>query len=148
LTATDDVFTLAHATLVHPERFEYLMEVAQAADSAKACRTLYCFVGHTHVPFVFEYDTARRGLRRLLSRPKELENVSVGGSPAERRYVVNPGSVGQPRDGDPRACYALLDTDAQQLSVHRVPYDVQAAQRKIREAELPELLAERLAVGR
>ena len=65
-----------------------------------------------------------------------------------KRYVVNPGSVGQPRDGDPRASYAIIDTDRKQMGIHRVPYDVEGAQRKIREAGLPGFLADRLAIGR
>jgi diadenosine tetraphosphatase ApaH/serine/threonine PP2A family protein phosphatase len=63
-------------------------------------------------------------------------------------YMINPGSIGQPRDGDPRAAYAVYDTDAGMVTYRRVAYDVAAAQKKIREAGLPPILADRLAVGR
>jgi diadenosine tetraphosphatase ApaH/serine/threonine PP2A family protein phosphatase len=66
----------------------------------------------------------------------------------EERLIINPGGVGQPRDGDPRASYAVLDSDARTLTLHRVEYDLEKAQRKIREAGLPPYLAERLAHGR
>jgi diadenosine tetraphosphatase ApaH/serine/threonine PP2A family protein phosphatase len=66
----------------------------------------------------------------------------------ECAYLVNPGSVGQPRDGDPRAAYCVYDTDAAMVTYFRVPYDVLEAQRKIRAAGLPDVLADRLAVGR
>lgn len=147
LTASEDSVTLAHGTLRHPDRFEYLVDLAQAVDAAKACRTAYCFVGHTHVPFVFEYDLAAQRAGRILSRGDELAEVPLAAS-AQMRYVINPGSVGQPRDGDPRASVAILDTASMRLAIRRVPYDVTGAQRKIREAGLPGFLAQRLAVGR
>jgi diadenosine tetraphosphatase ApaH/serine/threonine PP2A family protein phosphatase len=67
---------------------------------------------------------------------------------ADHRVVANPGGLGQPRDGDPRTCYALLDTDARRLSFHRIEYDIARTQRKMRLAGLPEYLIERLARGR
>lgn len=148
LTATEEAVTLVHGSLSHPDRFEYLVDVAQAVDTAKACRTAYCLVGHTHVPVVFEYDCSTRQPARILSSAGELAEVRLGPSAEGMRYVINPGSVGQPRDGDPRASFAILDTQAKTLAVRRVAYDIAGAQRKIREAGLPELLAHRLAVGR
>jgi diadenosine tetraphosphatase ApaH/serine/threonine PP2A family protein phosphatase len=67
---------------------------------------------------------------------------------ARRRFVVNPGAVGQPRDGDPRAAYAVYDDQARTLTLWRIEYDIEQAQRRIREAGLPDILARRLAVGR
>lgn len=148
LTATEGPFTLVHGTLRHPERFEYLVDVAQAVDTMQSCPTLMCLVGHTHLACVIEYDRTQRRLMRILTSAPELSAVSFQDEPSTRRYVVNPGSVGQPRDGDPRAGYAMIDTDRKQISVRRVPYDVERAQRKIREAGLPAFLADRLAVGR
>lgn len=140
--------TLVHGTLRHPERFEYLVEVGQALDTLKVCRTLLCLVGHTHLPCVIEYDRARHQLTRLLSRPEELETVTYVDRPDTMRYLVNPGSVGQPRDGDPRASCAVIDTDRHTVAIRRVPYDIATAQRKIRDAGLPAFLADRLAQGR
>jgi diadenosine tetraphosphatase ApaH/serine/threonine PP2A family protein phosphatase len=67
---------------------------------------------------------------------------------SSHKYLINPGSIGQPRDGDPRAAYAIVDTDARRMSLHRVDYDIEDAQRKILEAGLPQFLAVRLAAGR
>ncbi len=148
LTAIEGPFTLVHSSLRHPERFEYLVDLAQAIDTMTACRTLMCLVGHTHVPCVVEYDRTRRRIIRVLTKAEELTDVEFRSEPETVRYVVNPGSVGQPRDGDPRAGFALIDTNEKRFSIHRVPYDVETAAQKIRRAGLPEFLADRLAVGR
>ena len=148
LTTTVEPFTLVHGTLSHPERFEYLMDVAQAVDTMVACRTLMCLVGHTHLPGVLEYDRTQQRLSRILVTADELANVTYRDDASAWRYIVNPGSVGQPRDGDPRASAAIIDTARTQISIARVAYDVASAQRKIRQAGLPEFLADRLAVGR
>ena len=145
---TEEAVTLVHGSLSHPDRFEYLVDLAQAVDTAKACRTAYCVVGHTHVPIVFEYNGSTRQMARVLSSAGELAQVCLAQPADGMRYVINPGSVGQPRDGDPRASFAILDTQAKMLTIRRVAYDIAGAQRKIREAGLPELLAHRLAVGR
>ena len=148
LTTVVQPLTLVHGTLKHPERFEYLMDIAQAVDTLTACRTLICLVGHTHVPCVIEFDRMHRRLLRVLTRPSELEDVIYDDDVQGRRYLLNPGSVGQPRDGDPRASIAVVDTERRAASFHRVAYDVATAQRKIRDAGLPGFLADRLAVGR
>ncbi|MDP3722252.1 MAG: metallophosphoesterase family protein [Candidatus Omnitrophota bacterium] len=148
LTATEGPLTLVHGTLTHPERFEYLVDFAQAVEMLERCRTLMCLLGHTHVPLFIEYDRPQRRIVRVLTVAEELRDVAVQGDPATRRYLVNPGSVGQPRDGDPRASVAIIDTDQRRVAVERVPYDVAAAQRKIRQAGLPAFLADRLAIGR
>lgn len=148
LIATEGPVTLVHGTLTRPERFEYLVDLAQAVDTAKACRTLCCATGHTHIPTFIEYDLREGRMARVLTAPQDLTEVPLTDDPAHLRYVLNPGSVGQPRDGDPRASYAILDAGTQRFSVHRVDYDIPTAQRKIREAGLPALLADRLAVGR
>jgi diadenosine tetraphosphatase ApaH/serine/threonine PP2A family protein phosphatase len=148
LTATEGPLTLVHGTLRHPERFEYLVEAGQAIDTLTACQTLLCLVGHTHVPFFLEYDLRQRRIGRLLTSATDLADVPFEDHPDATRYLLNPGSVGQPRDGDPRASFAVIDTDTRHASIHRVSYDVAAAQRKIRQAGLPGFLADRLAVGR
>ncbi len=148
LTATEGPCTLVHGTLPHPQRFEYLVDAAQAVEMLAGCRTLFCLAGHTHLPLVVEYDRAARRLPRILTRPAELAEVAIEPDEGRWRYLVNPGSVGQPRDGDPRASAAILDTEARRIQVIRVAYDIAAAQRKIRAAGLPEFLADRLAAGR
>ena len=84
----------------------------------------------------------------MLTSPQELANAQLAGADERVRYVMNPGSVGQPRDGDPRASYAVLDDAASTFALRRVSYDIATAQRKIREAGLPGFLADRLAAGR
>ncbi len=148
LTTVDGPFTLVHATLRHPERFEYLVDLAQAVDIVATCRTLFCLYGHTHESCVIEYHRRDHRMPRVLSGPEELREVAYTPDEESMRYIVNPGSVGQPRDGDPRASAAIIDTERRQIAVRRVAYDITSAQRKIREAGLPEFLADRLAVGR
>jgi diadenosine tetraphosphatase ApaH/serine/threonine PP2A family protein phosphatase len=148
LTATVEPFTLVHGTLRHPQRFDYLVDAAQAVDTLTTCRTLICLVGHTHLPCFIEFDRVPRRLARMLTSPQEMADLAYDDEPDTRRYLINPGSVGQPRDGDPRASFAIADTDRRRVSFRRVPYDVAAAQRKIRQAGLPEFLAARLEVGR
>ena len=148
LAQQDGPCTLVHGTLTRPERFEYLSDVAQALETARALRTRYACVGHTHVPGVTEVDVGCSQVRRLIHDAAALTSgVALEAAPS-LRYVINPGSVGQPRDGDARASYAVLDEGARTLTIRRVTYDVAAAQRKIRAAGLPSILADRLAVGR
>ena len=148
MTETADGFTLVHGSLRHPSRFEYLVDVAQAMDTMTACRTLMCLVGHTHVPCVIEIDRMQRRVLRFLTAPADLAEVPFRDDASALRYIVNPGSVGQPRDGDARASMMVIDTSVKRMTLHRVPYDVAAAQRKIRDAGLPGFLADRLAEGR
>jgi diadenosine tetraphosphatase ApaH/serine/threonine PP2A family protein phosphatase len=148
LTATVESFTLVHGSLRRPQRFEYLVDAAQAIDTMVTCRTLMCLVGHTHLPCFMEYDRTHHRMTRILTAPEELAEVAFLDDADRMRYLANPGSVGQPRDGDPRASVAVIDTQLRRLSLRRVPYDVATAQRKIRVAGLPEFLADRLAVGR
>ena len=102
------------------------------------------FFGHTHIPSLFSLEGRRLGVRRL-GRPG-LETGLVQLHP-EGRYLVNPGSIGQPRDRDPRAAYMTYDSVRRVVRWYRVPYPVERAQTRIRRAGLPALLADRLAVG-
>lgn len=148
LVSTEGPLTLVHGTLAHPQRFEYLMDLAAALDNLRICRTLMCLFGHTHLPCFIEYDRLQGRISRILTSPEELTQVGFTDDPERTRYLVNPGSVGQPRDGDSRASVAVIDFEQSSLSIRRIPYDIALAQRKIREATLPEFLAERLSVGR
>lgn len=130
-------FTIVHATLDVPERWGYIFEKLQAAASFTYQTTQACFFGHTHVPLAFIKDT---GVRGGTYTSLKME--------AGKKYFVNVGSVGQPRDGDPRAGYVLFDVVQQTIELRRLEYDVATAQRKIREAGLPERLAKRLEEGR
>lgn len=130
-------FTIVHATLDVPQRWGYVFDKLAAAASFTYQNTNVCFFGHTHVPVAFVRDTMVRG--GTYSKFK----VEPG-----RKYFVNVGSIGQPRDGNPKAAYVVYDMTEGTIELRRLDYDIASAQRKIREAGLPERLAERLAYGK
>lgn len=130
-------FSIVHATLDAPQRWGYVLDKLEAAASFTYQNTPVCFFGHTHVPLAFIRDTGVRGGTYSKFR------VESG-----KKYFVNVGSVGQPRDGDPRAAYVIYDLRQQTIELRRLEYDIATAQRKIRAAGLPERLADRLASGR
>jgi diadenosine tetraphosphatase ApaH/serine/threonine PP2A family protein phosphatase len=132
-----DDFTIVHATLNTPGQWGYVFNNLDAAASFTYQKTPLCFFGHTHVPMVFVGD---HGVRRQSSDHIRIE-------PGEK-YFINAGSVGQPRDGNWRAAYCTYDVENSLVELLRVKYDLAAAQKKITEAGLPRLLAERLAMGR
>jgi diadenosine tetraphosphatase ApaH/serine/threonine PP2A family protein phosphatase len=140
LTACEGEFTLVHGSLRWPE-WEYLLSSEQAQGHFELQRTPYSLVGHSHLPFVCEEQPAAPPVLRPAS---DGERVALG----ERRLILNPGSAGQPRDGDPRVSYALYDGDARSVTFHRVDYDIAATQRVMEAAGLPAWLSERLALGR
>ena len=133
-------FTLVHGSLRWPA-WEYLVSADAAEEHFRLQETPYGLVGHSHVPFV---AVEREGSSPVMVPLRDGDVVELG----EGRLIVNPGGVGQPRDGDPRASYAVYDSEARTLTLHRVEYELETAQRKIREAGLPSYLAERLAYGR
>lgn len=130
-------FTIVHATLDVPQRWGYVFDKLAAAASFTYQNTQVCFFGHTHVPVAFMRDSLVRG--GTYSRFKVEPN---------RKYFVNVGAVGQPRDGNPKAAYVIYDMAEGSIELRRVEYDIFKAQAKIRAARLPERLAERLAHGK
>ena len=116
-------------------------DVAQVAPYLEANLS---FFGHTHVQGVFICHTI--GVQRIQGPGHDAETVEIEIGKS-LRYLVNPGSVGQPRDGDPRAGYAIYDSEQRVVTLHRVAYDVQGAQKQIVDAGLPGVLALRLATG-
>jgi predicted phosphodiesterase len=130
-------FTMVHATLDAPERWGYVFDKLAAAASFPYQNTQMCFFGHTHVPVAFMRDTVVRG--------GTYSKFKVDPS---KKYFINVGAVGQPRDNNPKAAYVLYDMDAQTIELRRLDYDIAAAQKKILAAGLPARLAERLAFGR
>lgn len=132
-------WTLVHGTLREPI-WEYLITEEAAEGHFALQETPYSAVGHTHVAL-----RVRRAARGVEGRtPVEGEAVALGEGP----LCINPGSVGQPRDGDPRASYALVDDEEGAVTHQRVVYDVAETQRRMAEAGLPRGLAERLSAGR
>jgi diadenosine tetraphosphatase ApaH/serine/threonine PP2A family protein phosphatase len=136
-TVTAKGVTLVHATMDRPENFGYVFDHQQAEVNFIQQKTPLCFHGHTHCPMIYEKQMG--GVFRI--DPQDF-TLRLG-----RKYFVNVGSVGQPRDGDPRATYVIYEPMEKRLTYRRLEYDIEAAQAKIREAGLPERLAERLATG-
>lgn len=130
--------TLVHSTLDMPERWGYVFDAIEAEAHFFYQNTQICFHGHTHVPAIFE----KHGLHVDRYDPQTI-NIGLG-----RKYFINTGSVGQPRDNDPRASYCTYDTSQREIEFHRVEYDIEATQEKIRSAGLPERLAQRISLGR
>jgi predicted phosphodiesterase len=130
-------FTMVHATLDGPQRWGYVFDRLAAAASFTYQNTAVCFFGHTHVPLAFVRDSVVRGGTYSKFR------VEPG-----KKYFVNVGAVGQPRDGNPKAGYVVYDLDEQTIELRRLEYDIPKAQKKILEAGLPHRLADRLAVGK
>lgn len=128
--------TLAHGTVHRPAAFEYLQTPYDAHRSFQELHTRTAFVGHSHIPVCF-FD----GIPITYSLEQRLE---LG----DRICIANPGSVGQPRDEDPRASYAIYETDTRVLEIHRVEYDIAKTIGSILRAGLPVLLGERLRIGR
>lgn len=128
-------FTVVHASLDAPARWEYIFSVDEAVNSFTYQRTPVCFCGHTHVPKVFVQDG-----EKVFEFPFEKTKID-----SSKKYLFNTGSVGQPRDGDWRAAYVIYDTDQQEAALHRVPYELVKTQQKILKANLSARLAERLA---
>jgi len=120
----------------------YIFDDLDARRALLATDRPLCLFGHTHVPAVYRFDTDLRSVG-----PPRGETFRISLDPGVK-YLVNCGAVGQPRDGDPRAAFGMLDVDKRALVVTRVAYDVAAAQAKIIAAGLPEVLAQRLAIGR
>lgn len=130
-------FTIVHATLKKPEEWNYIFSTYEARENFQLLTTPLLFVGHSHVPIIFEGNTHYRYNFR------EVVNLEEG-----RKYIINIGSVGQPRDGDRRASCALYDTESRLVEVKRVEYNIPEAMKKIIEAGLPEILARRLSRGK
>ncbi len=149
--------TLVHATLDTPANWGYILDQFHAEDNFSYQRTNVCFCGHSHVPVAF----VKKQLTAPGERPIEMINAWSGEFDDDitipdmitvpyrknNRYLFNVGSIGQPRNGDPRASFAVWDTDAMTVTRFRLPYDIRTTQQKILEAGLPARLAERLESG-
>ncbi len=140
LTTCEEEFTMAHGSPRGPI-WEYLLSAYSAYISFSYFETVFCLVGHSHVPVAFEY--IEEDDHCTFTEPLPDSSFSL----EKNRMIINPGSVGQPRDGDPRASYILYDSDDRIIRYHRVPYDIADTQRKMEEYGLPPRLAARLDHG-
>lgn len=129
--------TLVHGTLYSPENFDYLLTSYDAHLSFRVQETPLTLVGHSHVPISFVLDGT---VTFSFDSDVDLSEVE--------KAIVNPGSVGQPRDENPKAAYGIWDTETRVFCTRRVEYDIESATGKILRAGLPEILAERLWVGK
>ncbi|HEY2052545.1 MAG TPA: metallophosphoesterase family protein [Solirubrobacterales bacterium] len=137
-------FGLFHASPRDPI-WEYVLSIDQAEAGLDAQRERICLIGHSHVALFFTRPPST-GRRSFATGAQASDGDLL--DLAEGEWLLNPGSVGQPRDGDPRAAWLEIDTDDQTARYHRVPYDAIAAGAAILEAGLPTALAERLQIGR
>jgi diadenosine tetraphosphatase ApaH/serine/threonine PP2A family protein phosphatase len=138
-TVKKDNFFLVHGSPSSPI-FEYMMSISSAQKNLTFFDETCCLVGHTHVPLVFKEE--KGSVHSIM--PTDGMSLLLG----EERMIVNPGAVGQPRDGDPRAAYAIFDTDDNMVRFYRVPYDIRATQDKMVHGGLPLTLVMRLEQGR
>ena len=140
---TIDGFQVFHGSPYDED--EYMIAAAEAGQAFGYLESRLAFFGHTHVQGGFIWNQSR--VETILRTSSNEASQAMEIDP-DCAYMLNPGSVGQPRDGDPRAAYCVYDCEARQVTYHRVNYDVSAAQQKIHAAGLPPILADRLAVGR
>ncbi len=132
-----DGLDIVHGALCSPELFDYVQTSYDASLSMAQMQAPVCFIGHSHVPIIFIQES-------FISYSLE-KSVKVRD---ETRIIVNVGSVGQPRDRDPRACCATFDTETREVKLHRFRYDIDSVVHKVQKAGLPLALGERLRVGR
>jgi predicted phosphodiesterase len=138
--AIEDVnVTLAHGSPRQPV-FEYLLDTRAASENFEYFETEYCFVGHTHLPVIFQMPPGAYMSGLAIPPINQVTRM-------EARAILNPGSVGQPRDRDPRAAYAIFDPEACTWDYRRVPYPVEETQRQMQAAGLPERHVLRLEAG-
>jgi len=130
-------FTIVHATLDMPHKWGYVMDKLAAASSFSYQSTAVCFYGHTHQPCAFIRDGVVRG--------GQFEKIKVE---AGKKYFINIGSVGQPRDGNPLSSYVTYDLNTNVITLKRLPYDIKKAQQKILDVGLPDKCATRLEIGK
>ena len=138
LTATSGDFTLVHGSLREP-LWEYLLSEGSALATFQLLSTRFCLVSHSHIPFIYQEN---QGDPNFVDFTEDQQFAL-----SEERWIINPGSVGQPRDRDPRPSYAVYDSDQGAISRHRVSYDIGETQERMRQAQLPKPLIDRLNYG-
>lgn len=139
LVYKNDFFTLVHGTLHEPRDFNYMFSDSDASMTFELMDTDVCFVGHSHIAGFFAYDRVA-GITYSEAGSADIKSGN--------KYIVNVGSVGQPRDQDPRSAYCVYDTDKKKITIKRIGYDIGSAAGKIIDAGLPRFLAERLSAGK
>ncbi|MFC2024898.1 metallophosphoesterase family protein [Chloroflexota bacterium] len=139
LVIEEDDFTLVHGSPREPI-WEYIISISLAKQNFACFKSQFCLVGHSHVPLVFSYSDSG-----ACSYSPFLPNVGL--ALGKNRMIINPGGVGQPRDGDPQASYAIYDSESKMIRLYRIPYDIHTTQDKMIKSGLPIRLATRLSYG-
>ena len=139
LVIQEDDFTLVHGSPREPI-WEYLLSTSIAKENFASFKSPYCLVGHSHVPMVFSWNEDG-----TCSASQFTPNIGL--ALGRNRLIINPGGVGQPRDGDPQASYAIYDSERRQVRLYRVPYDIRSTQDKMVAHGLPMPLIARLSYG-
>ncbi len=132
-------YLLVHSAPLFPKEWKYVYDVKDAENNFFGFDEDICFLGHTHVPAIFAFSAEECSCRRI--------HEPVAFLTPRFRYIINPGSVGQPRDGNPRASFAVFDSGRRELEIIRVPYDVKTAAKKIIGAGIPRKFGTRLELG-
>lgn len=138
LIGSREDFTFCHATPFEPDMWNYIFSYQEAVKSFQAFGTPFCFVGHSHSPLILERD-GKGKVTQILSTDLILD--------PSRKYIINVGSIGQPRDRNPKAAYGIYDSETKAFHLRRVPYLIDTASQKIAAAGLPQSLAIRLYLG-
>ncbi len=133
--------SLVHSTPYEPNMWHYITSLEEAAYNFQFFDTEFCFVGHTHIPLIITVNGNKE--IAVHQEPKLNFKAMKGG-----RFLINVGSVGQPRDRDPRACYGILDAEAKTFSYRRVKYNIETTQQKMVDIGMPAFLVKRIAEGR
>ena len=134
----DEDITIVHGSPVKNSKWEYILSVSDAEYAFDYFDTKICFIGHSHKPCAFIHDSTK------IIIPENTNHIEIE---PDKRYIINTGSVGQPRDGDPRAAYGILDTDKGLFELKRLVYPVEPVQDKIKNCGLPWQLGYRLSLG-
>ena len=137
MMSEEDIY-FVHATPCEPDQWHYLVDLNQAKKNFACFSEHVCFVGHSHIPVLFEQKDNHVSLKKNDALPLD----------AACRYLINVGSVGQPRDNDPRAAFAIFDTNGFAYNLLRIEYDVPAVQKQMKSKGFPAFLIERLHAGR
>ncbi|MEO0288747.1 MAG: metallophosphoesterase family protein [candidate division WOR-3 bacterium] len=130
-------FKFSHSNLQNPSYWNYITSIYEAEDEFYYEKFKLLFIGHTHIPVVY---------KKVFDDVKMIQNETIK-IEDNSRYIINVGSVGQPRDGDNRASFVVFDKDDMVINFHRVEYDIESAMKKINEERLPKILADRLKEG-
>jgi predicted phosphodiesterase len=130
-----------HATPYEPNMWYYITSLEEAAFNFQFFETVFCFVGHTHIPIIIVLENEKEV---YVHQSNEIKYPEM----TQARFLINVGSVGQPRDRNSKACYGILDTDTELFSYVRVAYDITKTQNKMRKIKMPDFLVTRLVDGR